>query len=144
MIDLHNHGYKKQIMKKIIANITHLVRLATIGTAASALSLVGAVASASAHDVTPKGWCTHSGSYIVLGNFDGKGGRDALCADSAGAKWINYENGKKWDTKSPWCTHSGARIYAVHLDKNKKQDLQCRDNKGGKWNLISQNGRFKW
>jgi len=68
-----------------------------------------------------------------MGNFDGVGKRDALCADIAGSKWINYDSGKKWYKKSSWCTHPGSRIYAVKLNKDKRVDLRCRDSRGGDW-----------
>lgn len=101
--------------------------------------------SASAVDVTPTGWCEHSGAYIVTGNFDGKGGKDALCADSAGSKWINYANGKRWYTKSSWCTHPGSRIVARKENSDKYVDLNCRDSNGRIWVLYANSdGKFNF
>lgn len=99
---------------------------------------------ASAVDVTPPDWCIHSGARIVLGNFDGKGGRDALCYDKAGSKWFNYANGKKWYVKTSWCTHKGSYIQAVRYNSSDNYyDLVCRDNKGGFWVTYAlSNGHF--
>lgn len=101
--------------------------------------------SASAVDVTPTGWCEHSGAYTVLGNFDGIGGKDALCADSAGSKWINYANGKRWYKKTSWCTHNGARIVARNENGDKRIDLVCRDTQGRYWiAYANKEGKFNF
>ncbi|MEH2211020.1 hypothetical protein [Nostoc sp.] len=102
--------------------------------------------SASAVDVTPNGWCIHSGSYIVFGNFDGKGGRDALCADDQGSKWINYANGKRWYTKTSWCTHPGSRIKAIRLNNDNRYDLECQNRDGSvvQRREALPNGRFNF
>ncbi len=89
--------------------------------------------SASAVDITPKGWCVHAGSYIVYGDFDNDNRRDALCADHGKGKWINYGDGRQWYTQSSWCTHAGAHIRVVALDRDGYDDLECTDTQGGIW-----------
>jgi hypothetical protein len=95
--------------------------------------------TAFAVDITPSGWCIHSGSYIVFGYFDGDGKRDALCADFGAGKWINYGDGDQWSTQSSWCTHSGSRIYAYDVTQDDQDDLVCKDSKGGYWELPASN-----
>ncbi|MBR8840696.1 MAG: VCBS repeat-containing protein [Stigonema ocellatum SAG 48.90 = DSM 106950] len=89
--------------------------------------------SASAVDITPKGWCVHAGSYILYGDFDGDNRTDALCADHGNGKWINYGNGRTWYKQSSWCTHAGAYIHVVDLDRDGYDDLECRDTHGSIW-----------
>ncbi|MCC5604675.1 hypothetical protein [Nostoc favosum] len=100
----------------------------------------------SAAEIKPEGWCVHSGARIVYGNFDGKGGIDALCYDRAGSKWINYANGERWYTKSSWCTHSGSYIAVLQMtSKNRTADLLCRDVQGGRWTVnATEKGTFNF
>jgi len=96
-------------------------------------------------DITPSGWCTHTNSYIVFGDFDGSGNRDALCTDSEGGKWINFASGVKWSTQSSWCTHSGSRITSYDINHDKRDDLACKDTKGGYWErLAPKSGQFEF
>lgn len=96
-------------------------------------------------NVTPNGWCEHDGARYVIGNFDGKGGKDALCYDRAGSKWINFYSGRKWYTKSSWCTHTGSRIITRNENGDNRIDIVCIDNANHFFKLFAKpDGTFNF
>ncbi|MDC0673425.1 FG-GAP repeat domain-containing protein [Nannocystis radixulma] len=81
-------------------------------------------------DDTPlSGWCTHSGSEIHTGDFDGDGAPDYMCHDrNDGRKWIDYDgayNGTDWNASTGFCV--GDSLLIGDFNGDGRDDLFCND-----------------
>jgi len=87
------------------------------------------------------GWCTHRGSELHIGDFNGDGRSDMLCHDNSGRKWIAYANadgnfdaGTGWYKGMGWCNHRGAKLLVADFNGDGKDDMMCHDTRNGyKW-----------
>lgn len=94
-------------------------------------------------------WCTHAGSTLHLGDFDGDGRTDLLCRDP-GRLWVNlanpegrFSNITTHYTDTRWCTHAGAAFHLGDFDGDGRTDLLCKDGRRIWLNLADRMGRFR-
>lgn len=98
----------------------------------------------SGNHVNAQGFCTHSGSYKIRGDFDGDKRKDTLCTDNEGRKWIAYSNGRRWENLSTkWCSHKNSSITVGDFNGDGSSDLLCHDTEGRNWIIYSnEDGNF--
>jgi len=98
------------------------------------------------------GWCSHAGSELRIGDFNGDGRSDMLCHDTRGRKWIAYANykgnfdaGTGWHSNMGWCIHASAQLLIGDFNGDGRDDMMCHDKKTGyKWiSFADINGHFK-
>lgn len=86
------------------------------------------------------GFCTHDGSEIHTGDFNGDGRTDMLCHDrNNGRKWIDYASadsrslfgGADWSTDTNWCSHRGAQLHVADFNRDRHSDLLCHTRPNG-------------
>ena len=95
------------------------------------------------------GWCTHKGSQLLVGDFNGDGRADMLCHDNRGTKWIALANragrftGTSWHKAMGWCSHAGSMLFVGDFNGDGRSDMLCHDSKGSKWVALADiHGRF--
>ncbi|WP_181233890.1 FG-GAP repeat domain-containing protein [Enhygromyxa salina] len=98
------------------------------------------------HEVS---WCSHPGSKLHLGDYNGDGRDDMLCHDTAGQKWIDYadSNGQFWGTDwsytDGWCAHAGSELHIGDFNGDGRDDMLCHDTDGQKWiDFANGSGQF--
>ena len=97
------------------------------------------------------GWCAHSGSILLTGDFNGDGRADMMCHDSKGNKWVALANSAgqftttTWHNKgAPWCGHKGAQLHLGDFNGDGRTDMLCHDLAGNKWVALARpDGSFK-
>lgn len=94
------------------------------------------------------GWCSHSGSQLLTGDFNRDGRDDLLCHDDRGRKWIDYANargefeGTDWYRNAGWCTGS-AELHIGDFNGDNRDDMLCHGSTGNKWiDYADSSGRF--
>ncbi|KAK3733091.1 hypothetical protein QZH41_017436, partial [Actinostola sp. cb2023] len=91
------------------------------------------------------GWCSHAGSRLMIGDFNGDGRSDMLCYDKT-TKWVSLAQpggsfvGTSFQKTTGWCSHAGSSIYIADFDGNLRDDLLCHDNTGRNWVMLAQPG----
>lgn len=97
------------------------------------------------------GWCSHAGSELHIGDFNGDGRSDMICHDKTGNKWIAYANSKGnfdagtgWHKRMGWCGHNGGQLLIGDFNGDGRDDMMCHDkNTGYKWtSLANIHGQF--
>ena len=96
------------------------------------------------------GWCGHSGSHQLFGDFNGDGRTDRMCHDSnSGYKWIDYADANghfywtDWERDAGWCGHAGSRVMIGDFNADNRDDIMCYDTNGSIWvDFADSNGQF--
>ena len=90
-------------------------------------------------------WCSHAGSRLMIGDFNGDGRSDLLCYDK-NHKWISLAQpggsfvGTSWDMATAWCSHAGSSIYIADFNGDLRDDLLCHDTVGRNWVMLAMAG----
>ena len=96
-------------------------------------------------------WCSHDTGSLYIGDFNGDGHDDLLCADTAnGTRWIDYADangqfaGTDWYSTSPWCAGPTSRLYVGKFNADRWADLLCHNLETGTRYLdyADENGHF--
>ena len=96
------------------------------------------------------GWCTHTGSELHLGDFNGNGRADMLCHDTRGNQWVafatcagTFTGGTDWH-KSLGCSEARSSIHIADFNGDGRDDILCHYNYGNiKINFADFEGNFK-
>jgi hypothetical protein len=97
------------------------------------------------------GWCVGANQRLMLGDFDGNGRDDLLCADMVtGQKWIDFPTGTAtfagtdWSTSFAWCVGQTRNLVIGDFNADGRDDLLCHDVKDGhRWvDLANSSGQF--
>ncbi|XP_048584416.1 neurogenic locus notch homolog protein 1 isoform X2 [Nematostella vectensis] len=90
------------------------------------------------------GWCSHSGSSIYVGDFNGDKRDDLMCHDTAGKSWVmlaqaggSFSGSSSWHGTG-WCGHKGSQFFIGYFNGDRKADMLCHDiNSGHKWISVA-------
>lgn len=90
-------------------------------------------------------WCTHSGTQLFVGDFNGDSRSDLLCHDAgSGAKWValaqpggTFNFASAWHGAMNWCFSPG-QVFIGDFNNDHRDDMLCHEpTTGQKWTAFA-------
>jgi hypothetical protein len=93
------------------------------------------------------GWCSHAGSELHVGDFNGDGRTDMMCHDKSGYKWVALAKpdgsftGTSWKKDMKWCINED-HLMIGDFNGDGRDDMLCFSNNHKLVSFANKDGSF--